>query len=937
MKSLLVLVCIFIFLSGQAQNEFKIIKGTVLNAETGEPLPFCSIFIQGKTIGTIANQQGQFQLNVSSNFGSDTLTISHVGYKNFYGIVDELASELIIRLQEAVINLSEVSVNERRYTADDIFNLALEKIKNENGYPTNPFRLDGFYREIHTSNSQRTGVLECAVEVYDNSLTKSFKEIVIPQFRKVYDKQKNTDQFIATKDGHNHLLLLLNNGINLIPLAKKHKTSIWKLPLEIEKITYFNDRMVYVLSNVNPRRELRLFIDLEDYSVYKNELILMSEETDHDNYAWKRINTGGEKCGAIRDHQAYEYRKVNGELYPYYSFRRFDFRCYDLTKNIISSQATFSTELLINNVETQNVPNISPDKLKRKKGLINRKEPYDSTYWKYFNDIKSVSKDQQLIEESFSSKPIIGTIAEKTNKLAPLNDNKLLKIGDHSTYAFNRADTLFGSLSINYQCYDVGHYDLDVEIDPQKERLKGSSRITFKMIRSSSQIRLDLYEHLNINSIRLNDQELTYERDLDALYVNFEHPLEAGGTYSIVISYEGRPLDLNFDIWAGAFIWQTDDQNIPFLQSLCQGYGSKGWWPSKNHLSDEPDSASISVTVPDNLVAVSNGVLTKIDSLINEKLTYHWTVSNPINNYNIAVHIGNYKNSVEEYSSRNGKKLALDYFFLKQDQDLAQKKLKMVPKMLEVYEDYFGPYPFWEDGFKLVQSPYPMEHQSCVAVGQNFDDRLILHEAAHEWWGNSVSITDNAHIWINEAFATYAESLYIEETLGYDLGQEYLNVKKEDIQNDHPIVGIEGVNHFHYRIEDKYYKGALMLNTLRHIVSDDELWFETLKSIQEDFRHSFIDTDRLLNYLSEGLKKDYSIFFDQYLRTVNIPVLAVRQVDQGYRFRWENTIKDFIMPLKTDSGVIIPTKEWKTYNLNFTNPSNIKDLESKYLIKVILK
>ena len=518
-----------------------------------------------------------------------------------------------------------------------------------------------------------------------------------------------------------------------------------------------------------------------------------------------------------------------------------------------------------------------------------------------------------------------------------MNDNKLLKIGDHSTYAFNRADTLFGSLSINYQCYDVSHYDLDLEIDPQKERLKGSSRITFKMIRSSSQIRLDLYEYLHINNIRLNDQELTYERDLDALYVNFEHPLEAGGTYSIVISYEGRPLDLNFDIWAGAFIWQTDDQNIPFLQSLCQGYGPKGWWPSKNHLSDEPDSASISIAVPENLVAVSNGILTKIDSLISEKLTYHWTVSNPINNYNIAVHIGNYKKSVEEYSSRNGEKLTLEYFFLKQDQDLAQKKLKMVPKMLEVYEDYFGPYPFWEDGFKVVQSPYPMEHQSCVAVGQNFDDRLILHEAAHEWWGNSVSITDNAHIWINEAFATYAESLYIEETLGYDLGQEYLNVKKEDIQNDHPIVGIEGVNHFHYRIEDKYYKGALMLNTLRHIVSDDELWFETLKSIQENFRHSFIDTDGLLNYLSEGLKKDYSTFFDQYLRTVNIPVLTVSQVDQGYRFRWENTIKDFIMPLKSDSGVIIPTKEWQTHNLNFTNPSQIKDLESKYLIKVILK
>lgn len=936
MKLLLTLMAVFMFFAGRAQENFKTIKGTVHDAETGEPLPFCSVFIEGKSIGTVANQNGEFQLNIASHLSNDTITISHVGYKSYHGVVAELSEEFNIRLQEAIVNLKEVSVVVKGFTADEIFNLALEKIKSENGYPTSQFRMDGFYREIHTSNSERTGVLECAIEVFDNSLTKDFKEIVIPQFRKVYDKQKNTDQFISTKEGHNHLLLLLNDGTNLIPLAKNHKNTAWKLPMEIEKITYFNDRLVYVLSNVNPRRELRLFIDLEDYTVYKNELILKTEEKDHDNYVWSKINTNGEKCGAIWDHQAYEYRKINGKLFPHYYFRRFDFRCFDLTKNVITSQATFSAELLINNVETQNVPKVSPDKLKKKKGLINRREPYDSLYWKYFNDIKDISTDQRLVDEAFSTVSTHEPIPKNTGE-EPLEVNRSLKIGDHSTYAFNRADTLFGSLSTFYQCYDVGHYDLDIEVDPVNEQVKGISTITFKMLESSNTIRVDLFEYLQINWVKFNDNELKFERDLDAVYVKFKQNLESGKTYSIAIDYEGRPLDLDFDIWAGGFIWQTDDQNVPFLQSICQGYGPKGWWPAKNHLSDEPDSASIRVTVPENLFAVSNGILTRVDSSVNKKVSYQWTVRNPINNYNLAVHIGNYKQSKQEYMSSNGKKLRLDYFYLKQDKELAQKKLSIVPKMLEVFEYYFGPYPFIEDGFKIVQSPYPMEHQSCVAVGKYFDDQLILHETAHEWWGNSVSITDNAHIWIDEAFATYAESLYIEQTLGYGLGQEYLNVKKVDIHNDHPLVGIEGVNHFHYRIEDKYFKGALMLNTLRHLVADDELWFKVLLGIQRDFRHSFIDTNKLLNYLSDSLGKDYSSFFYQYLRTVNIPVLAVRQTDMGYRFRWENTDKDFEMPLKWGEYTINPTEEWQITNLDMANSDNIKSLESAYLIKISLK
>lgn len=939
MKLLLTLMGSFMCLAGQAQLDFKTIKGTILDAQTGKPLPFSSVFIKGKSIGTIANENGAFSLNISERLGNDSLTISHVGYTNFYGIVNGLPEELSVHLNEAVVNLSEVSVEATKLSAEEIFNLALEKINNEDGYIRDQFRLDGFYREIHTSGSERTGVLECAVEIYDNSLRQNFKEIIIPQFRKVYDRQQNVDQFIQTKEGHNHLLLLLNGGINLIPLAAKHKKTVWKLPLTIEKITYFNDRLMYVLSNMSSkRRELRVFIDLEDYSVYKNELILQTEEEDHQHYAWRKVTTDGEKCGAIRDHQAYEYRKVNGKLVPFYFFRKLDYRCYDLTEKKISSKAAFSTELLINNTSTENVPEISPDKLKRKKGLINRTEPYDSTFWKYFNDLNDISIDNQLVDEPISATRTSTSAGVKAYSLKSGSEVRSLKIGNHDTYQFNRADTLFGSLGPLLNCYDVGYYHLSVNVDPEEERIEGVSEITFKMITPSDKIQIDLLEYLKIKRISSDDRNLDYTRDLDAVYVNFSQTLKKDSIYSIEVEYHGRPLDIDFDIWAGGFMWDQDNQGQAFLQSLCQGYGSKGWWPSKNHVSDEPDSAAISVTVPKNLFAVSNGVLVSIDPLQSGKNRFNWKVVNPINNYNLAVHIGDYEQNQENYKSQNGADLSITYFFLKQDEELAKERLSMVPKMLEVYEKYFGPYPFVEDGFKIVQSLYPMEHQSCVAVGPYFDDQLILHEAAHEWWGNSVSCTDNADIWIHEAFATYAESLYIEETLGYDLGQEYLNVKKGDIHNDHPIVGIEGVNHFHYRIEDKYFKGALMLNTLRHLVENDQIWFEALLSIQQDFRHSFVDTKTLLKYLNDKLGADYSSFFHQYLYTIGIPVLIIQQIDnQMFKYRWEDTEKDFEMNLKWDEFALEPSNEWQTTNFEIANPEEIKRLKGKYLIKVDLE
>ncbi|MGB3587193.1 MAG: M1 family metallopeptidase, partial [Tunicatimonas sp.] len=559
-------------------------------------------------------------------------------------------------------------------------------------------------------------------------------------------------------------------------------------------------------------------------------------------------------------------------------------------------------------------------------------EPYDSAFWQYFNDIQDVTFENKLTDEKLDY-AATSTSTAQTEQTKEYEQE--LSIGDHSTYEFTRADKLYGTLTPELACYDVNYYDLTLDIDPDEEWIQGTSAIQFTVVEATNRIRIDLFEYLKIHSVRFEGENLAFERDLDAVYVSFPDTLKIGDTAKILVNYEGHPLDADFDIWASGFLWQEDNEGHPFAQSLCQGYGAKGWWPVKNHLSDESDGASVHITVPESLYAVSNGKLIKTETSVG-KSTYYWKVQHPINNYNVAVHIGNYENARSEYISQSGNKLTLDYYFLPQGRELAEKKLQMVPKMLEVYEKYFGPYPFSEDGFKIVQSPYPMEHQSCVAVGQYFDEQLILHETAHEWWGNSVSVTDNADIWIHEAFATYAESLYIEETLGYKIGQEYLNARKSEILNDHPIVGIEGVNHFHYRIEDKYFKGALMLNTLRRIVGNDTRWFSLLKSFQTDFRHSSINTDTLLAYFNSSLGKDYTPFFNQYLRTTKIPTLEIRKSVDGSNYRWGDMIADFNMPINFKEIEISPSGQWQQANFVFTD-EDVDQLQNKYLIKVEIK
>ncbi|MDW3192488.1 MAG: carboxypeptidase-like regulatory domain-containing protein [Cytophagales bacterium] len=609
MKGFLVALCISCSLLVQAQ-QYLVIEGQIWDGTTSSPLPFCSVFIKGKEVGTVANFEGRFKINIPESMQSDTLVISHVGYKNYYAIVGELSEEITVKLEEAPIDLDVIQVTTDRLSAQEIFGKAIDKINSGKGYPEQDFRMDGFFREQHRSEGVPTGVLECAISVFDDDVTTKFKDIAINQFRKVYDRKQNTDQFIDTKEGHNHLLLLLNGGINLIPLARRYKSSVWKLPLEIKELTYYNDRMVYVLANENERRKLQLYVDVDDFTVYKNELILEAKDSDYESYAWRKMNSKGEECGAVYDHQSYEYRSINGKLFPYYSFRRMDFSCFDPQQEAIIATAQLKKELLVNHV-TYNPVVTAKDKLRKKQGLINRKEPYDSVFWKHFNDIREIDLDVTLYKGQHANAMQNMTI----NPAATVKEESMeqpLQIGDHAARIFTRADTLYGTLTPDLDCYDVHHYELDLEIDPIQEVIAGEVIMSFQVLKGTHEIRLDLLEHMTIDEITKEGKQLPFRRDLDAVYVSIEEGLLPRGNYSIKVRYNGHPLETTFgDQWTGGFMWSQDIEGNPFSQTLCQGNGAKGWFPVKNHLSDEPDSIDIKVTVPSNLVAVANGQLVK--------------------------------------------------------------------------------------------------------------------------------------------------------------------------------------------------------------------------------------------------------------------------------------------------------------------------------------
>jgi len=528
----------------------------------------------------------------------------------------------------------------------------------------------------------------------------------------------------------------------------------------------------------------------------------------------------------------------------------------------------------------------------------------------------------------------------------------------YNNYNFTEADSIRGALNPMRTCYDVYFYDLNIQIDPVTQSIAGYNDIYFTAKSNFTILQVDLFDNLTVKKILNEENKLTYERKYNAIYITM--PLQKKGTKGkLRIYYEGQPIVAKRAPWDGGFVWTEDQNGKSWIGVACEGDGASLWWPNKDHLSEEPDSMSIKVSVPSDLMCVSNGNLRNTQVLENGFTRYDWFVSYPINNYNVTVNIADYAHFEDTYIADDGSSLAMDFYVLKENLKKAKKHFQQVHKTLACFERYFGKYPFWDDGYALVETPYlGMEHQGAIAYGNRYMrgylgsmlpdnmnwDYIIVHETGHEYWGNSISANDHAEMWIHESFTTYMEALFCECAYSYEDANIYLATQKPYIVNKEPILGPLDVNFGDWQSSDHYYKGAWILHTLRHAINNDAIWFDLLKSFHDRNKISQVTTQDIIDYVNKCTQRDYTSFFEQYLRYPTIPTFEYRLNQKRNKltveYRWNTAVKTFDMPLlvgkEGQMKTIYPTNQWQSMTLRKTKAKDFLIPTDLFLIKTKL-
>ena len=473
---------------------------------------------------------------------------------------------------------------------------------------------------------------------------------------------------------------------------------------------------------------------------------------------------------------------------------------------------------------------------------------------------------------------------------------------------------------------DLLSYHLEVRVDPDKQTISGKNSIRFKMLQDGTRIQLDLHSALGVDKILLGTTPLQYVRDSGAVFVDFPETLHSGQEYTIDFYYSGHPLQA---ARFGGFTFGKDPAGRPWIYTACEDIGASVWWPNKDQWRDEVENMQISVAIPNGLVDVSNGKFLGKTDLGDGYTRWDWLVQYPVNNYDVALNIGNYVHFSDQLGD-----LPLDFYVLPEDLEKAKKQFAQAKGMIEAYQHYFGEYPFMKDGYKLVEVPYAgMEHQSAVAYGNHFTngylgrdwtgvgvspkfDFIIIHESGHEWFGNAVSAADRSDMWIHEGWTTYLEVLYVEYTFGHEDAQKYVNGYKAKVQNREPIIAERGIAAT--PPQDMYFKGALFLNTLRSVINDDARWWALIHDFYQHFKYQNIMTEDVVVYFNQQTQLYLTPLFDQYLRHTAIPTLELKfnEADGTLDYRWQADEPDFAMPIrvgkKTDWQIIQATTYWQT-------------------------
>ncbi len=498
---------------------------------------------------------------------------------------------------------------------------------------------------------------------------------------------------------------------------------------------------------------------------------------------------------------------------------------------------------------------------------------------------------------------------------------------------YSRQDSLRGSVTPEREWWDLLHYSLFVSVDIEHKSISGRNVIKYKVIDKHQVMQIDLQPPMKLAEVKQDGQSLKITHEGNAHFIHLIEDQQLGEIKTIEVAFSGQPREAENAPWDGGFVWTTDSNGKDFIANANQDIGASVWWPNKDHPSDEPDEGLLlSINIPKKLKAVGNGRLLEVRKEKDKTQTFVWEVKNPINNYGVNVNIGDYTNFKDVYQGEKGP-LDFDFWVLKENLKKAKVHFQDAYRSMEAFEYWFGPYPFYEDSYKLVEVPYlGMEHQSSVTYGNGYVngykgsdlsltgwglkwDYIIVHETGHEWFANSITYKDAADLWIHESFTFYSESLFIEYFYGKKAAYDYLKGSRYSIQNQESIIGDYGVND---RGADLYNKGANVLHTLRQIIDDDDLWRDILRGMNEKFYHSVITTRDVEGYLAQRAGLDLAAFFDQYLRDPRVPVLEYINSSEGILFRWTNCIPEFDMPVRVfldDTPVMItPKTAWTRYS-----------------------
>ncbi|MDR6300907.1 M1 family metallopeptidase [Mesonia maritima] len=511
---------------------------------------------------------------------------------------------------------------------------------------------------------------------------------------------------------------------------------------------------------------------------------------------------------------------------------------------------------------------------------------------------------------------------------------------------YTKADTLRGSLRPERTNFDMLKYDLTVKVNPTKKSIQGVNKIQFKTLKKTDRMQLDLFENMQIDSIIYHQKHLNFAREFNAVFITFPKELSAKDRDSLSFYYSGKPVIAKNPPWDGGFIFTKDDNGKDWVSVAVQGTGASLWYPNKDHQSDEPEEAEIHIIAPSELMGVSNGRFTGKTKIDDNYTQWNWKVVNPINNYNIILNVGDYVHFSDKY-----KDLELHYYVLFGHKEKAEKQFQQVIPMMDCFYEKFGPYPFKEDTYKLVETPFlGMEHQSAVAYGNHFSngylgndlsgtgiglkwDFIIIHESGHEWFGNSITASDIADMWIHESFTAYAEAVYIECRWGKEDARKYISGTRRSVANRTSIIGDYGVNS--EGSGDMYYKGANMLHTIRTVLQNDELWWRLLKEFSLTYKHKIIDTETVIDFFETRTKEELTPIFNQYLRYAELPKLVFKTEKNSIFYKWETSAENFNMPIDIfisgEKRRIFPTSTWKKLE-KAQNLENIQvDLNNFYI------